>query len=242
MDEFIIKKSNLNLTIQVKSIVKKYKKFESCDTMNNDIDDVIYKSELISNRLTLRDMNIPLLSKLEKDNWLNNRHITQYLNLLKNQFPQINGLEDSCDLLNKKYKPVVGKSNIYIINIRSHWATITNMISNKDDWYLLDSLTGKSDRTTIKDFMGKITNKQKIVLNILSIKYVQQQLGFDDCGLFALAFTTSLCYKQKVNQLTFQQPLMRQHYRDCLKNGIATMFPTDPKLIINKTKQNIGKK
>ena len=52
----------------------------------------------------------------------------------------------------------------------------------------------------------------------------QLQTGTDDCGLFALAADTSICFKCP-GSLKYDQPAMRQHFNTCMRNGIMTPFP-----------------
>jgi hypothetical protein len=54
---------------------------------------------------------------------------------------------------------------------------------------------------------------------------VAQQEGFEDCGLFALAFATAICYKKDVSMMNFDQGSMREHYKTCINNQLATLFP-----------------
>ena len=55
---------------------------------------------------------------------------------------------------------------------------------------------------------------------------VQQQLNGSDCGVFAVAFSTSLVYGFDPQDYTFDIPIMRRHLCQCLRMGELTMFPT----------------
>lgn len=54
----------------------------------------------------------------------------------------------------------------------------------------------------------------------------QQQLNGSDCGVFAVAFSTSLVYGFDPQDYTFDIPNMRPHLCQCLRMGELTMFPT----------------
>lgn len=76
---------------------------------------------------------------------------------------------------------------------------------------------------------------QKLVADIMmspdraiEVRYidVQWQSGMSDCGLFALAFTTSLCSGQDPATLSFDQQQMRSHLLSCIESECITLFPT----------------
>ena len=53
----------------------------------------------------------------------------------------------------------------------------------------------------------------------------QKQQGFRDCGLFAIANATSLCFGDDPTFLEFEKNEMRQHMLDCIEKGQMTPFP-----------------
>ena len=53
---------------------------------------------------------------------------------------------------------------------------------------------------------------------------VQMQAGGSDCGLFAIAFATSLCYGQSAGNFHFDQSAMRKHLINCFEGGHFEMF------------------
>ena len=65
----------------------------------------------------------------------------------------------------------------------------------------------------------------------------QKQEGFKDCGLFAIANATSLCFgddptfllfeQQQMREHLFEQQQMREHLLVCIKKGEMTPFPHD---------------
>ena len=60
----------------------------------------------------------------------------------------------------------------------------------------------------------------------LTFKGVQRQKGSNDCGLFALAFATSLCIGDDPSQLNYIQDKLRPHLITCLEKNCLTFFPT----------------
>ena len=49
---------------------------------------------------------------------------------------------------------------------------------------------------------------------------VQQQNNLSDCGVFSIAFATSLVYGQNPMNVTYNVSQMRPHLLNCLKGGI----------------------
>ena len=74
-----------------------------------------------------------------------------------------------------------------------------------------------STMQSIKSYHGQTCNV-KLMNN-------QKQQGFRDCGLFAIANATSLCFGDDPTFLEFEQNEMRQHLLDCIEKGQMTPFP-----------------
>ena len=51
---------------------------------------------------------------------------------------------------------------------------------------------------------------------------IQKQQGFKDCGLFAIANATSICYGDDPTALVYEQHGMRQHLLNCLEKEEMT--------------------
>ena len=76
--------------------------------------------------------------------------------------------------------------------------------------------------------------KQSIVILVRKVanakfKYrmqeVQKQIGTKDCGVFAIAFLTSLAYNQDPVEIQYCQDQLR-HLCDCLMRGKLVPFPS----------------
>ena len=55
---------------------------------------------------------------------------------------------------------------------------------------------------------------------------VQIQTGGSDCGLFTLAFATSLCAGENPAEVHYIQHSLRDHLLSCLQSRVMTNFPT----------------
>ena len=53
---------------------------------------------------------------------------------------------------------------------------------------------------------------------------VHKQQGVKDCGLFAIAFVTAICFKQELS-VPFNQEVMRQRLIQCFEKGTCLPFP-----------------
>ena len=60
---------------------------------------------------------------------------------------------------------------------------------------------------------------------ILEYQAVQSQRGSNDCGLFALAFATSLCAGENPVEINYIQHLLRKHLLDCITHQVISPFP-----------------
>ena len=54
---------------------------------------------------------------------------------------------------------------------------------------------------------------------------LHKQDGYNDCGVFAVAFAATLCFDQQPGKFIFHQNQMRQHLLACLERSCFTMFP-----------------
>ena len=62
----------------------------------------------------------------------------------------------------------------------------------------------------------------RIKLNFMDVTC---QNGSDNCGLFAVAYATTICYGKKPEKFIFDQGLMRRHFLKCLENNLMAEFP-----------------
>ena len=60
---------------------------------------------------------------------------------------------------------------------------------------------------------------------IIKMARCQKQKGSKDCGLYAIAIATSLCFGSRPTKQVFRQDLMRSHLVNCFNKGSMTPFP-----------------
>ena len=109
-------------------------------------------------------------------------------------------------------------------NHSSHWVTVASPPSDiAADVILYDSLyTGVTFPTKMQ--IAKLLAAEHSPIRCV-IDTRQVQTGTDDCGLFALAAATSICFNCPTS-LKYDQPALRPHFNTCMRNGIMTPFPS----------------
>ena len=68
------------------------------------------------------------------------------------------------------------------------------------------------------------SNQKKIILRSMNC---QQQTGSNDCGLFAIANATELCFGGKPSSVIYDQSSMRKHLQNCFLQDKLTPFPKE---------------
>lgn len=126
------------------------------------------------------------------------------------------------------------KSVVFIIFCENHWITLSRK-NNEKEWSIYDSLNSIENLKFVKDVLRKIVGKEKQV--IINLVKVQNQVNSNDCGLFAIAFTISLCLGKNPADIFYFQSKMRAHYNNCIEIDDFKEFP----FIDNSANQVIDK-
>ena len=86
-------------------------------------------------------------------------------------------------------------------------------------------MSGKDLPTRAKEQITSLvcTPLKQVILRFMR---VQSQKGCNDCGVFALAFATTLCNGECPTSMTYNQKSMRKHLLDCFVNGKMEIFST----------------
>ena len=193
-----------------------------------DVDDAneTYPNSLLNDALKLKDKE-----------WLSDDHIFAFFQILQRQFQDINGLFPPVTKAILQYsKKGIKSSTVFINNVDNHWITYTNLNSNNENdsnfsqWTVYDSLHYSKNKH-IPTFKALLPSYEYAIINRAK---VQKQEGFDDCGLFALAFATTLCFNLNPINLIFDQIKMRDHYKNCIQSNTVTMFPHTEKKLTNR--------
>lgn len=106
------------------------------------------------------------------------------------------------------------------------------MDCNKGEVNVYDSLFKDLDEETmdtITNYFGTESKKCRTENKKCKVKCkmidVQVQKGSKDCGVFVIAFLTSLAYNQDPGQIVYNQDQLRCHLCDCFTKGKLVPFP-----------------
>ena len=161
---------------------------------------------------------------------LTDESINLAMNMIHEQFPQIGGLTDSSIGKLQQFDIVPPTAQyIQILHCEPlHWVCVANMSNLKSDNHfhmLYDSLAATKAREDVVDQVVDYSSclEKKLIIKRMP---VQQQQNGVDCGLFALAFATSLAFGEDPCKNTYDVKRLRPHLLECLKKQQLVPFPT----------------
>ena len=131
---------------------------------------------------------------------------------------------------------IIHKTFIQIIHdeSRNRWLIISTLDTDEAFINVYDSLFRELSPSTEQQ-IACIMNTQYSQINTQFID-VQRQNGSNDCGLFSIAFATTLCFGKQPENICYNQSLIRSHLLNCIEKGVMEEFPTvrEPRLKTNK--------
>ena len=132
-------------------------------------------------------------------------------NLLSKDFPDIDGFQDT--VIGKVLRfNVIGKQRKYIQILHcgsNHWICVANMTSEKvdnDTHFIYYSLASRNISADVLSQIARYSKHEEPQLEI-HVTDVQHQ-GSGDCGVFAVAFATSLAFGQNPEKISYDKKLM----------------------------------
>ena len=104
-----------------------------------------------------------------------------------------------------------------------HWLTISSVGTTRGQMLVYDSMYPSGGQATKQ----QIACLMRVAEPNLTLTFagVQMQAGGSDCGIFALAFATAICFGHSPGKFHFDQQRMRTHLIECLEKKQFTMFP-----------------
>ena len=155
--------------------------------------------------------------------WLSDEIVDAGQKLLKSMYPHIQGLQEVALGMVLSYS--IAKSEfIQIMNTgKHHWVTVSNINCNDEEIHVYDCVSGSPTSSLLNQIASIVCTPKDIIK--LTYVDVQMQQGCDDCGLFAIAFATSLARGEQPGSFFYQQKVMRKHLVDCLEKQNITAFP-----------------
>ena len=160
--------------------------------------------------------------------WINASIIDASQTLLAHKFKHFDGFQTvGCGYSMTFCIQRKGFVQILYNEVRHHWLPVASVSNGIDEPVVnvYDSLFHTASSHTKKQ-IDCIVNI-RIKLNFMDVTC---QNGSDDCGLFAVAYATTICYGKKPEKFIFDQGLMRRHLLKCLENKLVEEFPVRKEL------------
>ena len=158
---------------------------------------------------------------------LTDLHISAAQSALKRQFSNLNGLESTLYQTKKAVlNEAMVKNKLQIIHCkkRQHWIVATTVNSRSNEVKVFDSIFVSLDKET-KQVLLNLFGHDKAEPKLKLLKS-QKQSGSKDCGLFAVAYATSIAFGKDPTKKILYQDKMRTHLVDCLQKGHMSLFST----------------
>ncbi len=151
---------------------------------------------------------------------LNDQHINVAQGLLKQQFPEIGGLKLSLLQRKKQLNVQDKKQCIQMIHCHGdHWIVTSTLLSEEVKVY--DSVYRTLDRTS-KSIISNLFQTSTST----DLVQIHRQIGGRDCGVYAIAISTALAFREDPAGIKFDQPAMKRHLIACMEKGTFSPFPT----------------
>ena len=161
------------------------------------------------------------------NHWLTDLHMNSVQFLLKKQFPQIGGLQNTAVLQsNRITQPFsTDHGSLQIVHIsNNHWVVVSTLNCHKADISIYDSLNSSVSMET-QAILARLLRTKNDSFTI-QIAKLNKQSGTNDCGVFAAAYCTSLAFGQDPSSVVYNQEHLRHHLLICLEKQKVSIFPT----------------
>ena len=106
---------------------------------------------------------------------------------------------------------------------RHHSVVASNILSASGQVHIYDSLHTTNDEECIELVTNLFGTEDS---SFVCIPKMQVQTGGTDCGLFAIAYMTSLAHGDNPFIICYEQIKMRAHLIECFAKGKLIPFPT----------------
>ncbi|KAL5515870.1 hypothetical protein EMCRGX_G001111 [Ephydatia muelleri] len=123
---------------------------------------------------------------------------------------------------------VVQRDFVQILhNGTNHWVSISNLDAQPSHCNIYDSSMFHSvfDHASVADQICALMHSSQPMITVHHANVDKQKNGHD-CGVYAIAFATSLCYGQDVMSIHYDNHKMRQHLVECLEGAKMLPFPS----------------
>ena len=170
-------------------------------------------------RLAIKAMTI---SRVRQGEWLIDWDILWALDMLREKFPLIGGLEDTGILAHGLSRHMATEPmNVYVVHTGgNHWAAVA--VHGRDGQVIVyDSLDHGRLAVDIQEQIDRVV----VGFATYSLAGMQQQSNGADCGLFAIAAACDLCEGKDPAGAQYEESQLREHFAACLENECLSAFP-----------------
>lgn len=164
---------------------------------------------------------------LTKTNKLSSGYINRAMEILKQQHPEIGGLYCCTMGGSLTFPQANGPQWMQIVHDGSdHWVLVAKGFSQPNYVLVYDSMAGSNWRSKhILSCMSSLLKTPEKEMTYV-IKTCQRQGNGFDCGVFAIAFATSLANGQDPALLLYDPHELRNHLDNCITSGELSPFPS----------------
>ena len=157
-------------------------------------------------------------------------------NLLAKQYPGNSGLIDTClEKMNQFEIYPVDKPYIQLLHaLPKHWVCISNMETNKRGnvtHYVYNSSCEPKIMLDIVKQVASYSYHDKSSISLVT-RFLQYQNNEFNCGLFLIAFATTLVFGGDISTVACDAALLRAYLIKCFDNNLMAEFPIREKRVI----------
>ena len=161
-----------------------------------------------------------------KNRWLTDVQIGKAQRLLKQQFPNVQGLQATTLGPLQQFDVMKGNFVQILHTGAQHWICISNIYCNEMNAIKIYDSMHLGVNTFTKTQIASILYIESADTIKIIVETVTQQMNGSDCGMFAIAFAAALCYGQDPSKMIFQIRNTRSYLWNCFTNGHIEMFPS----------------
>jgi hypothetical protein len=164
---------------------------------------------------------------LTKTNQLTTGFVNMAMSFLKQHHPNIGGLFCSPLGASLNYPKAQGDKWLQIVHDGSnHWVLVAKGFSQPEHVLVYDSMPRTPwDNAHVLSCMSSLLKTPKKEMSYL-VKNCQRQSNGFDCGVFAIAFATSLANGEDPATRLYDPKQLRTHLSECMTTGEMTLFPS----------------
>ena len=157
--------------------------------------------------------------------WFDDCIISAAQSLLKQKYPDIRGLQSPTLAETLSFEQALDSPYLQVLlENKNHWIVISTVGCPPNTVRIFDSMNSNHLSSANKKLVADILRTDSDFIT-LEYVHVQYQIGASDCGAFAIAFATSICFSEDPHLVMYEQCSLRSHLRNCLEKGKMEKFP-----------------